>query len=62
MTQVQVSTPEHMTKLKRTRHSIIAKARHRKIKSLGRALRSKMSRNKIFAEQGADKMKRRKIE
>jgi len=38
------------------------KARHCKIKSLGGTLRSKMSRNKTSAKQGADKMKRRKIE
>jgi len=61
MAQVQVSTPER-SEIKTDAALYHRKARHCKIKSLGRALRSKMSRNKTFAEQGAYKMKRRKIE
>ena len=61
MAQVQVSTPER-GKIKTNATLYRRKAWHRKIKSLGGALRSKMSQNKTFAEQGAYKMKRRKIE
>ena len=61
MTQVQVNTPER-SEIKRTRRFYRRKTRHLKIKSLGGALRSKMSQNKIFAKQGANKIKRRKIE
>ena len=61
MAQVQISTPEHDT-IKTNAALYRRKARHRKIKSLGGALRSKMSQNKTSAKQGANKIKRRKIE
>ena len=61
MAQVQVNTPE-CGEIKTNAALYRRKAWHRKIKSLGGALRSKISRNKTSAKQGADKMKRRKIE
>ena len=61
MAQVQVSTPER-GKIKTNVALYRRKDRHSKIKSLGGALRGKMSRNKTPAKQGAYKMKRRKIE
>ena len=61
MAQVQVSTPER-SEIKTNAALYSRKARHCKIKSLGRALRNKILRNKTSAKQGADKMKRRKIE
>ena len=61
MAQVQVSTPER-GKIKTNAALYRRKARHRKIKSLGWAFRNQISRNKTSAKQGADKMKRRKIE
>lgn len=60
MAQVQVSALER-GKIKTNVAPYSRKARHCKIKSLGRALRNKISQNKTSAKQGVYKMKRRKI-